>query len=63
MLKKIHVLMNKIENIPDNLNFFPFYFKCIFFNISLIVGQNLPDCKTQTLVALICLRTELVKSK
>ena len=49
-----HVLMNKFENLPVYGNFVPIMLNVIL-NISLIVVQNLPDCKMQMLAALPCL--------
>ena len=35
--------MNKVENLPDYGNLFPFFVECISKYLPNIIGQNLPD--------------------
>ena len=46
--------MNKLDNLPDYGNILPIrlHVQYVILNISLIVEQNLPDCKMQMLAAL-----------
>ncbi len=49
--QSVHVWMNKFDNLPDYGNVVPFMLNVIL-NVSLIAGQNLPDCKMQIFAAL-----------
>ncbi len=55
--QSFHVLMNKLENLPEHANPFPYYVECNFIMlsgiISLVVVQKLPDGKMQRMAALL----------
>ncbi len=51
--QSVHVLMNKFDNLPDYGNIVPVVLNVILY-VSLIVVQNLLECKMQVLAALIC---------